>query len=180
MRELTFKGFLRQYVKKLSGTDSLDMERLAAEALGGNHRLRAPLVLLAAVSGKRARLSEALGTGPAASEMRRQLRLFSGGDVERVLRSGDVPDAYRKVWDSYLAAHDAPSRDEALKGAMREKVLQLQEEKGCTNYRVYTDLKLNPGNINSWLKQGDNRKVSYRTAERVLTYVMGYGAGAGR
>ena len=73
-------------------------------------------------------------------------------------------------------ARDAPKRDEALKAAMRKKVLRLQEEKKCSNYRVYTDLKLNPGNINSWLKTGDCTKVSYHTAERVMNYVLQFQA----
>ena len=34
------------------------------------------------------------------------------------------------------------------------------------------ELKLNPGNVNSWLKNGDSSKVSYRNAERILNYVM--------
>lgn len=175
MRELTFRGFLRQYVKKLSDSDSLCMEKLAAEVKNGNHRLRAPLLLYAAVSGKSRQLSDAFGSGQNASEARRWLRMLSAGGVEETLRSGNAPEACLKVWNSYLAARDAPKRDEALKDAMRRKVLQLQKESGCSNYRIYTDLKLNPGNINSWLKQGDSRKVSYQTAERVLSYVARYG-----
>lgn len=81
---------------------------------------------------------------------------------------------YSKVWHSFLVARDAPKRDDDLKGAMRKKILQLQAEKKCSNYRVYTDLKLNPGNINSWLKNGDSAKVSYQTAERVMDYVLQY------
>ena len=55
---------------------------------------------------------------------------------------------------------------------MCKKVLQVLQNGSCTNYRIYTDLKLNPGNVNSWLKNGDSSKVSYRNAERILNYVM--------
>ena len=35
-------------------------------------------------------------------------------------------------------------------------------------------LKLNPGNVNSWLKNGNSAKVSFKTAEKILDYVAGY------
>lgn len=33
---------------------------------------------------------------------------------------------------------------------------------------------LNPGNINIWLKNGDSRKVSYDTAERMMRCLLQY------
>ena len=53
-------------------------------------------------------------------------------------------------------------------------VLQLQKNRSCSNYRIYTDLKLNPGNVNCWLKHGDSDKVSYQTAKRIVDYVLRY------
>ena len=172
MRTLTFKGFLAQYVKKLSYAGSLDLEKLAAEAVHDNYRLRAPLVLYASVHGKTDLLSDLLKEHDTAKDMLDVLSLLSADTAEQQLQSGSLPEAYQKVWNSFLAARDAPKRDEALKAAMRKKVLWLQAEKLCSNYRIYTDLKLNPGNINSWLKNGDSTKLSYQTAERVMDYVM--------
>ena len=56
---------------------------------------------------------------------------------------------------------------------MRQKVKRLQEKYGVTNYRIYTDLRLNPGNLNAWLKHGDSDKVSLDTARKTLRYVEG-------
>lgn len=176
MRTLTFKGFLAQYVKKLSNTNSLDLQKLAAEAVHENYRLQAPLVLYAVVHEKRDLLNDFLQEKNSMKEMLGTLSLLSADSVEQQLRSGNLPEAYQKVWNSFLVARDAPKRDEALKAAMRKKVLRLQKEKKCSNYRVYTDLKLNPGNINSWLKTGDCTKVSYHTAERVVNYVLQFQA----
>ena len=53
MRKLTFKGFLSQYVKNLSYSNTLDIKRLAMEATTNNLRLRAPLVLYALASSKK-------------------------------------------------------------------------------------------------------------------------------
>lgn len=54
---------------------------------------------------------------------------------------------------------------------MRQKVKRLQEKKDVTTYRIYTDFKPNPGNLNAWLKHGNGDKVSLETARRALHYV---------
>ena len=176
MRKLTFKGFLSRYVKNLSYSDTLDVKRLAGEATAGNLRLRAPLVLYALVSSKKDRLLDALSDCSHASEMIRILRSVESSDLESQLENGKLPEDYLKAWNSFLAARNAPKRDDDLKGAMRNKIRRIQGEKKCSNYRVYTDLKLNPGNINCWLKNGDATKVSYHTAARVMDYVLRYNA----
>lgn len=174
MRKLTFKGFLSQYVKKLSYTNTMDLKRLAEEAATSNVRLRAPLVLYSLATGREKQLLSFLQSNRATSDMQKVLLDLSGGSLEERLASGLVPDEYSKVWNSFLVARDAPKRDDDLKGAMRKKILSIQKEKNCSNYRVYTDLHLNPGNINSWLKNGDSTKVSYQTAERVMNYLLQY------
>lgn len=174
MRKLTFKGFLSQYVKKLSYSNTLDIMRLAKEATTNNLRLRAPLVLYALVSSKKKQMITALSDCSNASEIVGALASFDRSDLETQLGSGNAPEEYSKVWHSFLVARDAPKRDADLKDAMRNKILRIQAEKNCSNYRVYTDLHLNPGNINSWLKYGDSAKVSYHTAERVMDYVLQY------
>lgn len=174
MRKLTFKGFLSQYVKKLSYTNTMDLKRLADEAATSNYRLRAPLVLYSLATGREKQLLSFLKSNRATSDMQKTLLDLSKGSLEERLASGLVPDEYSKVWNSFLVARDAPKRDDDLKGAMRKKILSIQKEKNCSNYRVYTDLHLNPGNINSWLKNGDCTKVSYQTAEKVMNYVLQY------
>jgi hypothetical protein len=54
---------------------------------------------------------------------------------------------------------------------MRNKVVQLQKPKVVSNYRLYSDLRLNPGNFNAWLKYGDPNKVSLDTARRTVKYL---------
>lgn len=172
MRMLTLKGFLTQYVKGLSKSNTLNMNMLAAEAEGGNYRLCAPLVLYAVSSGKIDHLLRSLGSSSVADEMRRRLREFSEGPLDQMLASEAIPRDYKKVWDAFHVEKNAPDREKALKEAIRKKVLQQIRAGKCTNYRIYTDLKLNPGNINCWLKYGDSSKVSYRNAERIMNYVM--------
>lgn len=85
--------------------------------------------------------------------------------------SPQVPAEYHKVWRSYMSRKNRGRADDYTKELMRQKVKRLQEKNGVTNYRIYTDLKLNPGNLNAWLKHGDSDKVSLDTARRTLRYV---------
>ena len=172
MRALTFKGFLTQYVKELSQSNTLDLKRLADEATAGNYRLGAPLVVYAVVAEKEEALLRSLGTSDAADDLRGMLRDMSGKPVEETLASGNAPADCIKVWSAFQVAKSAPDRERELKDAIRKKVLQMMKTGGYSKYRIYTDLKLNPGNVNSWLKNGDSNKVSYQNAERIMNYVM--------
>ena len=52
-------------------------------------------------------------------------------------------------------------------------VIDLQKKK-LTNYRLYTDLKLNPGNVNAWLKHNDSSKMSLDCARQIYKYAKSY------
>ena len=51
------------------------------------------------------------------------------------------------------------------------QIKYLQQEKNVSTYRVYTDLGLNHGNVNAYLKYGDISNVSLEVAEKVLEYL---------
>ena len=53
-------------------------------------------------------------------------------------------------------------------------ILELQRKKKLTNYRLYTDLKLNPGNVNAWLKHNDSSKMSLDCARQIYQYAKSY------
>ncbi len=174
MRKLTFKGFLASYVRELSFAGTVDIAVLAGEVSSGNMRLRAPLLLYAAAHGKTARLRTQLAAKGCGEELMNMLARLENTDLEEALKAGELPEEYCKVWNSYCVRRDGPAHEDTLKAAMRRKIIQMQNTKRCSNYRLYTDLKLNPGNINAWLKHGDSAKVSYRTAERMITYLTEY------
>ena len=174
MRKLTFKGFLTQYVKDLSYAGTTDLATLAEEATHNNFRLRAPLLLYAVKWEKTDLLRSHFMKADGAEELLHMLSSLEKIELEDALENGKLPEEYLKVWNSFKVRRDKPKNEEELKESMRRKILQLQQAKQCSNYRLYKDLKLNPGNINSWLKNGDGSKVSYQTASRIITYVMQY------
>ena len=138
----------------------------------GNYRLRAPLLLYSVMHGKTAALRTNLIANSCPEDTLNVLSVLQASPVEELLEAGKLPKEYTKVWNSYKVRRDRPEHEEELKAAMRSKILQMQKQKNCSTYRLYKELNLNPGNINSWLKNGDSKKVSYRTAERIINYVM--------
>ena len=105
-------------------------------------------------------------------EYQRMVELYTADMMTELFEraSPRLPAEDHKVWRSYQSRKNRGQADEHTKELMRQKVKRLQE-KSVTNYRIYTDLKLNPGNLNAWLKHGDGDKVSLETARRALRYV---------
>lgn len=176
MRELTFKGFLAQYVKQLSKSNTNSLYKLAEEARQDNARLREPLLLLALYSGKQAVLLQATKDQNLFAEYQRMVSQYSTDQMTQVFKDNAsvLPDEYHKVWRSFQAQKNRGQSDNHTKELIRLKVKRLQEQCGVSNYRIYTDLKLNPGNVNAWLKHGVADKVSLDTARRILRYAEGF------
>ncbi len=176
MRELTFKGFLLQYVKNLSMQDTNSLYKLSTEAATENPRLREPLLLYALLSQKHNLLLSATKDTELHTEYHHLLYRYTAEDMLQLLKdhSSALPEGYHKVWNSYLNRKNKGQADDHTKTLMRNKVKHLQAAYGISNYRIYTDLKLNPGNLNAWLKHGDCSKVSLETARSALKYVQNY------
>lgn len=176
MRELTFKGFLSWYVKQLSMQDSNSIFKLVAEAVGCNPRLQEPLLLYALYSDKQNILLQASKGCDLYDDYRYLLSQYDVDEMTELLKTSSpvLPDEYHKVWRSFLCLKNRREADNHTKELMRQKVKRLQEKSGITNYRIYTDLSLNPGNVNAWLKHGEADKVSLDTARRVLSYLENY------
>ncbi len=176
MRELTFRGFLTQYVKQLSKYNTNSLYKLADEASRDNARLREPLFLFALYSGKQTVLLQATKDHNLFAEYQEMVSLYSADQMTRLFEDNAsvLPNEYHKVWRSFQSQKNRGQSDDHTKELMRLKVRRLQEQCGVSNYRIYTDLKLNPGNVNAWLKHGVADKVSLDTARRTLRYVEGY------
>ena len=57
---------------------------------------------------------------------------------------------------------------------MYRRISEVKQAKCVTNYRIYKELNLNPGNVNAFLKNEDISKVSLDTARKILTFVNEY------
>ena len=173
MRELTFKGFLTQYVRQLSVSDTNGLYKLAEEASSVNPRLREPLFLYALYSGKQTVLLQATKDQSLFTAYEEMALKYSTDEMTHMLETNAsvLSMEYHKVWKSFQTQKNRMQADDHTKELMRQKVRRLQDKCGVSNYRIYTDLKLNPGNVNAWLKHGAADKVSLYTARRMLRYV---------
>ena len=52
--------------------------------------------------------------------------------------------------------------------------IEVKEVKCVTDYCIYKQLELNPGNVNAFLKNGDVSKVSLDTVRKILSFVNEY------
>jgi len=172
MRQLTFKGFLRQYVRELSYCVSNDIRSLSKEVPDMNYRLVEPLVLFALSIGK----SEYLNRVSEDSFLLAESFRFDGmslNDVESQLEKNDgsVPLNYIKVYQSYTYFRDKQSNQNHTKMLMRGKINELRVQKNISVYRIYTDLKLNHGCVHAYVKNGNVSGIGLNTAKQILSYL---------
>jgi len=166
MKPLTFKGFLKAYLSELSLCGSSSVRKLEKE-VDSNLRLLEPLALYAKMTLNEEQLSKIKNKRVRSALM----YLESYNDVEQALQEKTLSEAYRKVYNSYLVKTSRVKNEEHTKSLMLLRIKELQQKKHITNYRIYTDLHLNPGNVNDFLTNGNVSKLSLKTAETIFEYV---------
>ncbi len=173
MRELTFAGFLKSYVRKLSEAETNNISKLIEEAAESNPRLREPLFLYALATDKMAVLLRAAKDPTLYLEYKSLADKYEKTELIELLQDPFSPlrEEYKKVWGSYLSKKNKVKTDNHSKELMRSRILKLQKVKCVSNYRIYTDLGLNPGNVNAWLKHGAPDKVSLPVARKAVKYL---------
>ena len=67
---------------------------------------------------------------------------------------------FKKIWEAYLTSNKRIDYENEFKSKLRESILEKMKANKISKYRVYTDLKLNPGNVNDYLTNGNCKKVS--------------------
>ena len=131
MRELTFAGFLKQYVRSLSLSDTNGLYRLADEASSTNLRLQAPLFLYSLLSGKEQLLLSAVKSPKLKQEYAGMLSKYNRESLEQALQNEDplLSDGYNKVYRSYLYAKNRKQNDNHTKMLMRNYITRLQRKR---------------------------------------------------
>ena len=175
MRKLTFEGFLKQYVAELAGAQTASVHKLA-DRMAENPRLKEPLFLYALAFDKVDLLLRYTVTSAVSAEYEQLSNLYSRAQMLLLLenQSPELLEGYLKVWRSYCSVRDTVLADNDTKELIHRRVLELQQKKKLTNYRLYTDLKLNPGNVNAWLKHNDSSKMSLDCARQIYKYAKSY------
>lgn len=176
MPELTFTGFLKQYVKALADSKTLSLYKLCAEANSNNPRLREPLLLYAMFTGKKDVLLSATKYLKLNKDYSVILSKYSVDAMEIALQDANsvLPREYTKVYRSYVSVKNKEKTDAKTKLLIRNEIVRLQDKKKVSTYRIYTDLGVNHGNMNAYLKHGNCSKISFNTARKALEYMENY------
>ena len=164
MRELSFKGYLQQQLCELSNYDSKSLYKFAGLA-ESNARLKNTLCLYLNYYVSEKLKKQLCKKFPYLIE---ECDRLNGVAVEDLALS-----EHKTIYENYLNYKNRKQNDDKIKLLMQKRIIEVQEEKGITNYRIYKTLNLNPGNVNAFLKNGDTGKVGLDTIRRILTYVNG-------
>jgi len=172
MQRLTFHRYLERYVRSLSYSNTNSLYKLAKEILD-NPRLKEPLFLYALSFDKLDVLLKASRDCQVYFEYTDLASKFERNEFVKLLEENDMrlEHGYRKVYRSYVSRRDMPDTDNDTRRLLHKKTRRLQESKNVSNYRLYTDLKLDQSNVNAYLKKGDIARVNKKTAEDILEYL---------
>lgn len=167
MRRLTLKGFVENYVLELSYSRTASISKLLVE-LEENPRLKEPLILHGILSGMPTAISK---RNPQFFQEYVYIRQLMQEKKNVEMYKDLLPVNYKKIISAYEYRRDRIINDNDTKLLMRNKIRHLQMQKGVTNYRIYTDLGLNPGNVNCFLKNGVVDKLALETVRKIWCYV---------
>lgn len=163
MRKLTLLGFLSEYVKSLSENNTLNIHKLTSEVYNGNYRLKEPLFLYCYYSDKADILLKYLS-----DEDKREYFAVSLGVKNNV----KLPSDYMKVFNSYKCRVGMKDNDNQIKLLMIDKIIKLKKSKNISNYRIYTELGINAGNFNDFVKNRNLNKLSLDKSREVYNYLQ--------
>lgn len=164
MRKLTLPGFLSAYVRSLSECKLLNVHKLVQEIYNGNDRLREPLFMYCYYNDKSKLLLRYLSENDALEFVSIGLKLTNE-------EYSSLPRDYLKVINSYECKLKLKDNESRIKELMLDKIIKLRDEKAVTNYRIYTDLKINGGNFNDFVKNRNVNKLSVDKSREVYNYL---------
>ena len=172
MQTMTFKRFLEGYIRSLSKNNTCNIRRLVDE-IPENHRLYEPLLLFAMCSNKIDYLLCLVKDIPEFSSYREMSQQYTWDSMLTALEnnSHDIGEEYHKVYNSYIRKRDSNVIDNDTKRTFHKRIRILQKEKGISNYRIYSDLELNAGNTNAFLKNGDVGRLCLDTVFEIWLYL---------
>lgn len=164
MRELTFKSYLMRQMGELSGLKSSSLYRFAALS-ENNARLKDVLCLYLSLYVEGKLRNQLTKKYPYLSTTCKAL-------VGKTLEQFDESlSEYKTIYENYQNLVNKKINEDKIKLMLQKKIVEIQRKNGISNYAIYKNLKLNPGNVNAFLKNADLNKVSLITARNMLSYV---------
>lgn len=165
MRKMTFVSFLEYYLSDVSGQSSLSIHKLF-KLYKKNFRILDSLILYALFTDKMHILYKYIDDS--------KKHLLIGLTKDNFLEDKYDYFEFKKIYQSYIRKINKHEYRNITKQMSRKHILSFMAEKNISNYRIYTDLSLNPGNINDYLTNGNVHKVSLSLVEKIFRYCRDY------
>lgn len=172
MRELTFKGYLLFQIQELSGFKSTSLYAFSQLARN-NARLKDALTLYLVMYTEENLRSKLIKKYDYLNSSCEKLKGLDDDNAETYLQNDSLSE-YRTVYNNFLYQRNRKEQEDRLKVMMYKRISEVKQAKRVTNYRIYKELNLNPGNVNAFLKNEDTSKVSVDTARKILAFVNNY------
>lgn len=169
MRELTLKVYLLSQLQELSGFNSTSLYAFSQLA-HNNARLKDTLTLYLVMYTEENLRNKLLKKFDYLNNSCEKLKGLDNNNVETYLQNDSLSE-YRTIYNNFLYQRNRKEQEDRLKMMMYRRISEVKQAKCVTNYRIYKELNLNPGNVNAFLKNEDTSKVSLDTARKILTFV---------
>ena len=173
MSRLTFLGWLKMELARMSGHKTVSIHKLAHQVQYDNSRLAEPLLLYAMETGTVSRLLHFIEDEKLKKEYLDIIEMCGGLSIVDLSedKKKELPWGYKKLLENWWAAEKKQQHVENSKRLRLERSLQLMDEKKITNAQVYQALSLNPGNTNAFFKNRDTTKLSLENTTRIMKYL---------
>ena len=172
MRALTFKGYLLSQLQELSGVGGTSLYSFSTIDVV-YFRLRGALWVYLMkfteknIKNKLIKYKEFLNDGC------EKLSGITDNNVEKYVSEKELSE-YKTIYDNYLYRLNKHNNETKIKNLMYKKICEVKQQKCITNYRIYKELNLNAGNVNSFLKYGNTDKLSVETVRKDLAFIKEY------
>lgn len=182
MKPLSFAGFLKKYVQELSEQKTVSVRKLAKTAEEERPRLREPLLMFLFLTHTPESAERLLRGFPKLSSQYRHLNAYnSQSQLLDALedKTANLPENFLKAYRSYRSVRDRFQNEQRTKAFMRQRILKLQVEKRVTDYRLYTALRLNPGNFSAFMRQQKLDRISLDKTRQMLSFLESHDTSSG-
>lgn len=170
---LTFKGFLKNYSRELTGLETSNLKRLLHAVTTDSPSASEAVFLFALTQNKGDYVLRLAQDAWMAESYAATHELFQKcSSWEEFFEQEELQNRYLNVWRSYLAVKNKATTNRRISGLMREKTLVALEQSNVTCYHLCKQLGLNKGNVYAYLHGGDNSKVSRETARAIMEYAL--------
>jgi hypothetical protein len=172
MKVQSFHQFLRNYARSMNSEETLSLAKAEQWATDNSRFLTLMSILFLfdekALS-KLEKNKEKYRTLYSAYQSAKSK--YAHMDFDRLNEYVNGLDAFDELRKTYLSYQRLVlNRKNAIKLNLYEEIQDFKAQKKISNYRIYTDLHLNPGNTNDFLKNKRIDKLSEENVNRIYTY----------